>query len=477
MAFAYTVATNTVVATGGTSGTPLTFADFVTADRAGTGTFLLPAGPPASPTLPLDYAVRPVEDLAIKVKIVVSNTKTADTDYVFITGTDWHGDAQTESIDVSAGDGSYETTKYWATISNIDCSDNAAGGGTVWADGYVAVTQDIWGVIWDYGNSSQYQIDCDFYVGNGSTSTYFSSPNDSAYFADNMLYRTYGSATTNIGEASGDWSINGSRWDLSPDVSSGFAYQSSSTINIYSSQIHNRGDSYIQFNYGTATTLNSIFSSTGTNRRGIVTGSDAITTFKSVYNCNSEGPYFVNSPVIENFHSHTNIYGLRFVIPITVKDMYFTNNGTDLRCLDARGQLQLISKRGTTSPSVNISADGAWAQEQYPCNITVKNYAGTLLDGVEVLCEDEADATVWTTTTGDTDTGKIDEQIIIYKQWIDAADTLTTYSPHKFTFSKAGYKTLVKENITVDHPIVWEIELQYVAGARNQTVGMGVRMS
>jgi hypothetical protein len=289
-----------------------------------------------------------------------------------------------------------------------------------------------------------------------------------------MLYRTYGSATTNIGEASGDWSINGSRWDLSPDVSSGFAYQSSSTINIYSSQIHNRGDAYIQFNYGTATTLNSIFSSTGTNRRGIVTGSDAITTFKSVYNCNSEGPYFVNSPVIENFHSHTNIYGLRFVIPITVKDMYFTNNGTDLRCLDARGQLQLISKRGTTSPSVNISADGAWAQEQYPCNITVKNYAGTLLDGVEVLCEDEADATVWTTTTGDTDTGKIDEQIIIYKQWIDAADTLTTYSPHKFTFSKAGYETLILENITVDAPIVWHLELQHTKGAKLRQIGMGV---
>ena len=39
--FAYTESTNTVVVTEGTSGTPATFADFVTADRAGTGTDLL----------------------------------------------------------------------------------------------------------------------------------------------------------------------------------------------------------------------------------------------------------------------------------------------------------------------------------------------------------------------------------------------------------------------------------------------------
>ncbi|MBE3142099.1 MAG: hypothetical protein IMZ53_16115 [Thermoplasmata archaeon] len=142
--FTYTVATNTVVVTGGTSGTPATFADFVTADRAGTGTFLLPTGPPASPTLPLDYAVRPVELLAIPVNLVVAG-KTAEADFIFISGHDAWGAAQTESIDVTVGNGSYTTTKRWSVIDNIDCSDNAAGGGTVWADGTIAVTQDIWG--------------------------------------------------------------------------------------------------------------------------------------------------------------------------------------------------------------------------------------------------------------------------------------------------------------------------------------------
>ena len=40
IAFGYTESTNTVVVTGGTSGTPATFADFVTADRAGTAELL-----------------------------------------------------------------------------------------------------------------------------------------------------------------------------------------------------------------------------------------------------------------------------------------------------------------------------------------------------------------------------------------------------------------------------------------------------
>ena len=89
--FAYTESTNIVVQTGGTEGTPATFADFVTADRAGTDTSLLSAGAPAS-DLALTYAVRPVEDLALLVKCVVAN-KTAEADHIFITGKDWRGAA------------------------------------------------------------------------------------------------------------------------------------------------------------------------------------------------------------------------------------------------------------------------------------------------------------------------------------------------------------------------------------------------
>ena len=85
--FTYTESTNTVVVTDGTSGTPATFADFVTADRAGTAVLLV-ATAGLSPTLPLDYQIRPVENIALLITFNVAS-KTTETDYIYITGTDW----------------------------------------------------------------------------------------------------------------------------------------------------------------------------------------------------------------------------------------------------------------------------------------------------------------------------------------------------------------------------------------------------
>ena len=122
----YAPATNIVTVTGGASGSPADFASFVAADRAGAGTSLLAAWSPNSNTKALTYQVRPVELLALLISLVVAG-KTAETDYIFITGTDAWGAAQTEAMDVSAGNGTYTTTKRFRTITNIDCSDNPAG--------------------------------------------------------------------------------------------------------------------------------------------------------------------------------------------------------------------------------------------------------------------------------------------------------------------------------------------------------------
>lgn len=183
--FSYAVATNTVTVTGGTEALPADFASFVVADRAGTGTSLLAAWAPNSNTKALTYQVRPVELLALQISFIVA-VKTAEADYIFITGTDAWGAAQTESLDVSAGNGTYVSTKRFKTITNIDCSDNAAGGGTVWADGTVAVTQPIWGVIWDHNNGI-YQLDCFWAIGDaGGTTTWFTESSKVVIFADGV---------------------------------------------------------------------------------------------------------------------------------------------------------------------------------------------------------------------------------------------------------------------------------------------------
>ena len=92
---------------------------------------------------------------------------------------------------------------------------------------------------------------------------------------------------------------------------------------------------------------------------------------------------------------------------------------------------------------------------KFTCNIEVAD-----IDDVTILCEDQSGSQVFSELTGATNTGKIDEQIIHYVNATDWPRVVTTYSPHKFTISKAGYETLVLENITVDGPIDWHLELQ-----------------
>jgi hypothetical protein len=160
--WSYGAGTNTVTVAGGTSGSPADFASFVTADRGNAAT-LLPAHATGA-DIPLLYQVRPVELLAIPLTFELAGTNAGAGDRIDLIGTDWRGAPQTESLDVSGGDGTYITAKYWRTVTGF----TTYGFDT----GTVTVTQPIWGVIWDKGNG-QYQIDCIFNAGNGSTATYF----------------------------------------------------------------------------------------------------------------------------------------------------------------------------------------------------------------------------------------------------------------------------------------------------------------
>ena len=95
-------------------------------------------------------------------------------------------------------------------------------------------------------------------------------------------------------------------------------------------------------------------------------------------------------------------------------------------------------------------------------NIHVKDKDGANLSGVTVTC-DISDSSNYDTQEFSVSTaadGTITEQTIIYKDWEGTSETETDYSPARFTLSKAGYKDLVKENITVNDAVVWELELQ-----------------
>ena len=460
--FTYDEATNRVVVTGGTEGTPATFADFVTADRAGVDTILLSAGTPAS-DLALTYAVRPVEDLAIKVKCVVAN-KSAEADFIFITGKDWRGAAQTESIDVTAGNGSYTTTKYWSEITTLDCSDNAAGGGVVWADGDLSVTQDVWGVIWDYG-ASQYRIDATFNIGDGS-STYFRSLNESIFFGINR-FSISGNATLSIGTLSNGQPVNGSRWHFTGASNQQVGY---GTIYVYASIIdfHWAG-SYKSFDFTNNVTaiLKDVIIQSHTNLNSFWIRSTGVT---------------IDTLILNNLL--IAFWVIPSTIPLNVLVRTASGGGAGLQAIGANVLAKGVSVNYSSAEYLNASSGGALPSilhavdstlgaevvkieaadgeiyRDYTINIHVADKDGANLAGVTVDCEDQFGAAVWAAGTITTNAGgDIAEQIITYKKWEGTSETLTTYSPHKFTISKAGYETMVLDAVTVDAPIVWHLEL------------------
>jgi hypothetical protein len=104
---------------------------------------------------------------------------------------------------------------------------------------------------------------------------------------------------------------------------------------------------------------------------------------------------------------------------------------------------------------------------QYSCNIHVADRDGNNLSGATVTCTDKDGNTVFSIQTDEN--GDIEERIITYQRWSDPDGNYGTYayeddaecfSPHKLIISKSGYETLKLDNITVNEPIKWNLELQ-----------------
>ena len=323
-----------------------------------------------------------------------------------------------------------------------------------------------------------YQIHISLEVGNGTTATTLTSVQEYVTFDSGKYVKVKANATLTLGELYGDYGINGSMWKIS--ASSWNAFCDGGTINIYASLVRTSDKQRQLFYTGTVVIKNSIleanYYSDSAYQRRIEFWTSSCDLDKVYFNNVQEIAFYESPTSMKDVHVHRAAFGIEaravgievngpLFSSIGTADIYvWTNNAADdftVECIDPKEPLSTVS--------IVIPADNDfWIKETYTCNVTVCDKDGTLLDGVEVLCEDQADATVWTTTTGDTDTGKIDEQQINYKQWIGPDETLTTNSPHVFTLSKAGYETLILENVTVDAPIAWHLEL---GGKQQITVG------
>lgn len=476
--FTYDESTNVVNLLGGTSGIPATFAEWVTQDRAGTAELTTEDTPAAfteASTLSLAYAVRPVENKALILTFTISGSAglgAADT--IDLSGDDWEGNNQTESIVIAAGDGAYASTKKYSTIdaSGITFTDNAGGG----FSGNLQVTQPQWGTIWDYGDGI-YRLEAMLYLGNGA-STYFTETNKVVIIGDFLVagkraFLVYGSGNFTLGAVAteGDKTTkNGCLVRvIDTDTSSTSIVEGWSGASVYLYSLKVLGsDAYAgreQFKGVITRMWNCAFD--GFSALTSVSGCD-------VHNLSITGGHTCISASENCTFARINLtdclyYALSTTTTVTLSNCIIRNFSSNL--------IRMIGAAGNTASLVDMDTDiwsiywtgsnaGAYAYRKNTVNIHVSDKDGANLENVAVICEDQDGNTTGGFTSVNTDAnGDIAEQTISrgYCDLNNAdldSDLTKDYSPHKFTLSKAGYETLILENITVDSPIVWHLELK-----------------
>jgi len=473
IAFGYIPATNIITVTGGTAGTPATFADFVVADRAGTYTIMDAIA--TALNLVLDRLIRPVELRALQITFTLAGTNAGAGDTVDITGTDAWGNAQNESINVAAGNGAYTSAKYWRTITDIDCTGFADGVGTIDA------VQGQWGVIWDYDfagdlGGGAYRLDCNFNIGDGGVSTYFISLQEIIIISKGFGIVPTANATLKTGEKiSSDTGTLGSVWHWQQTSADVFNYFTGSKGLVGAGTVLSYGSTWkCTCSASDGNSKNLFISLSNDNNEFIDTIFMGLARLRfdgipEITNCKifttKLGLLLEGAATINSFDVKSSIGGFSPSsggCSASNIEMYdITTNGLDIYNIWADQKLIDCIFDGAIRGPTGGGADKA-CYKQYTCNIHIADKDGVDLAGVVVDCEDRLGNPVWAAGTVTTNAGgDIAEQIISYwKTWFLAGVQTDTLSPHVFTISKAGYETQVLDEITVDHPIVWHEELQ-----------------
>ena len=469
----------TITTTGGTSGAPARFADMHDADKAGTST--LKAATNGARNMSLTYPVRPTDQRALLLTLIVAG-KTAETDYVHIAGTDAWGNAQTEVIDVSAGNGTYTTTKRFRTVNadGIDCCDHATNpdGGSVWANGTLRVDQPQWGLVWEIIENQWYEIEAGLYFGDvGGTSTCFLTRNEAVSIVGSSIYtpmKIYDNATFCMGDVVDDvvkYGKNGSYLQVPRNWTPIVAGQTGATLIIANSTVYNAntsGSSSMTFYSGSVTAVNACLK---TYNLGTSIEFGSSLSYAYVDDLLVEAGLLIISKVLDhinNIRTRGAVNGVKATAGATV-----VIEGIDIvgaTTSDAQeNQNQSLYVR---NPKYNIALPNITAPttgsiyEQYSVDIHVVDPDGNDLSDVTVTCTDQFRAQVFSVQTDAN--GDITSQNVNWKQWATSAETLTTYSPHTFTLSHPDYPPLTLTDVAIDEPIRWRIAMSSKAGASNR---------
>jgi len=339
--------------------------------------------------------------------------------------------------------------------STIICTGGTSGDPITMQDICDEDTSQGWGVATAYGNGF-FQIAADVDIGDGSTPTYVTIQAGEAVDMVGFSPQIKTNATFNIGEISNTYYAKGAAflkytggWVSKPFASGG-------VFNMYNAHlVAVAGGTRIE--KCPTTIFNSTVSSPVYTYWQIKSTTYDITSLY-IYGCFN---LVMSSGTLDDVHGEAAVPdGLTVgFADALVENLLITNSSGAKIKMGTDNTITLKNPRWLpVQGDFFLETDAAEAHLVYTCNIHLADKDGNNISGVTILCQDKDSNTVFSVNTGAD--GKIAEQIITYKKWVGTSETETTYSPHKFTISKAGYETLVLDNITVNEPIDWHLELQ-----------------
>ena len=321
----------------------------------------------------------------------------------------------------------------------------------------------------EYIEDEIYQIHLSLEIGDGATSTTLESPVEYIHFDDGAYPLLTPSSTLTLGKENNNRNIHGSTWAICDTSGGDLTVVNGGVLYVYGSRIHNAGASELHFKVADITLYDSIFSGTlsdGSNSNKKFRFFSTINSF-NLRNCIFTDLYTSQLDVtftsVIGFGVFNSNRALAFgALTYTIKSVQFGGNTLDIyTSFSSNCIINLVDPILSAALKLQINEATGIVRQQYTCNIKVLDKDGVAIQSAVVDCEDTNTDAVWPAGTISTDaSGDITEQIVTYKTWTGTSETLATFSPHKFTLSKAGYETLILENVTVDHPIVWHLELK-----------------
>jgi hypothetical protein len=340
-----------------------------------------------------------------------------------------------------------------------------AGAASVAVDG--GGTEDVDFFITEYVEDIYYEILKGIEFGDGTNTLIFNSIKESVYFVDAATWQIAANSTLNIGEIDEAYGTDGSYWsfnyasdyDESPPI-----HNSSASLGIYSSQIHNRNTTRFYCVGGTLTIRNSIYNSISSQTGGyLALGSGATIDIKGLY-CNSVsiGIRMGAVPVAaDDMWFHDCGTGVSYYVTDTsvqVKNVKFTDNTTKAIAGNSGAELILVDLDEHLDAGVlTISSDGASIIEQYGIDIEVLDSEYVPIENASVkhwISESTDGGTTWGVYTyvaeyiTDSD-GLTGIQDFNYAVFEDIAETRTDYQ-HKIEITASGQNKQIFNNIRPD---------------------------